>query len=201
MPTMTSSPQLLIHGHRQSTKPIVVHHPNSKYPNENLAALSSCELPALEPPIDSLPRQSTSVFASCQPHCADDRVRTVITYELAEPRRSLRWSPQEWHALEYKVPRPRRTTATRGTDKRSTATPSSDDGRIELKRVRTPPPAPKPQRLPTPDLSDLECDIFCSCCKSSNGNAQLVKAKSRRTSDIKSRKGMMWKQNTCEPTS
>jgi hypothetical protein len=31
-------------------------------------------------------------------------------------------------------------------------------------RSRGPPPAPRPRRLPTPDLPDLKCEDFCDCC-------------------------------------
>jgi len=31
-------------------------------------------------------------------------------------------------------------------------------------RSRGPPPAPRPRRLPTPDLPDLKCGDFCDCC-------------------------------------
>lgn len=190
MPPMTSSPRLLVHGHRQPAKPIVVHHPTPKDRNEKIAAVVSCEFGALEPEIDGLPLDSMPVFPSCSLHCLEERGSPVITYGFVEPRCGHRWSPQECGALEYKVPRPLRSIATKGINKRSTATPSSDDGRIQSRRVRTPPPTPKPQRLPTPDISDLECDIFCNCCKSTNENVQLVKAKSKRSLDVKSRKGM-----------
>lgn len=187
---MTSSPQLLLHGHRQPAHPIVVHHPISKDQNEKIAAVSSCGLGAFEPEIDGLPLDSMPDFASRNLHCSEERKSTVITYGFAEPRCSYHLSPQECGALEYKVPRPLRSIATKGINKRSVATPSSDDGRIQSRRVRTPPPTPKPQRLPTPDISDLECDIFCNCCKSTNENVQLVKAKSKRSPDVKLRKGM-----------
>lgn len=181
MPTMTSSPQLLVHDHRQPAKPVVVHHPNPKRLNRRNDAVSSGEFFALVPAIEGLPLQSRAVVAGCDSECSDCAERPVITYGFAEPRYGPLWSPQEWRA-EYKVPRPLRSIPTKRTNKRSTATPSSDDCRIESKRVRTPPPAPRPQRLPTPDLSDLECDTFCNCCKSTNENARLVKAKSRKSS-------------------
>lgn len=34
----------------------------------------------------------------------------------------------------------------------------------EPPRSRGPPPAPRPRRLPTPDLPDLKCEDFCDCC-------------------------------------
>ncbi|KAH0536581.1 hypothetical protein FGG08_006565 [Glutinoglossum americanum] len=41
------------------------------------------------------------------------------------------------------------------------------DARVKQVRSNTPagpPPTPAPQRLPTPDLPELECDVFCDCC-------------------------------------
>jgi hypothetical protein len=35
---------------------------------------------------------------------------------------------------------------------------------IESKIPSCPPTTPSPQRLPTPDLPELDCDIFCDCC-------------------------------------
>lgn len=37
-----------------------------------------------------------------------------------------------------------------------------------------PPPAPRPQRLPTPDLPELECGIFCGCCPTQNKKDIMV---------------------------
>ena len=200
MPTMASSPRLVVHGHHQPAKPIVVHHPNPKDLNDKVAAVASCEFCALDPGMFGLPMDSMPVSGSCNLRCSEDRGNLVITYGLAEVRCGHRWSPQEWGALEYKVPRPLRGLVTKGINKRSTATSSNDDGRIQSRRVRTPPPTPKPQRLPTPDISDSECDNFCNCCNSTNENAQLVKAKTKRRIVVEPRKGMMWKHDTFRNT-
>lgn len=39
-----------------------------------------------------------------------------------------------------------------------------------LAEAMTPPPAPLPPRLPTPDLSDVDEDAFWSCCRSSKSS-------------------------------
>ena len=196
MSIMTSSPQLLVQGHRHATTPVIVHQSTPHDRNRKNVAVPTGKCYALELGTDVSQSRSRRFFAACEPQNSDDDGRTVITYGFAEPRASPNWPPQEWCALEYKVSRPLRNITTHGSNKRSTATPSNDDGRVETRRVRTPPPAPRPTRLPTPDLSDLECDFFCTCCKSTNENVQLVKARSKASSGTKSGKGTSLKYNT-----
>lgn len=181
MPTMTSSPPLSVHGRHHPAKPIIVHHPNTKALNDKTPVISSCEFRGPNIAISAVPLESMPVFAGCNPHCSEDYRRPMITYGFAEPRCGSCSSSQEGPVLEYKVPRSLRSVEAKGTHKQSSATRSSDDGRIQPRRVRTPPPTPKPKRLPSPDLSDLECDTFCTCCNSTNKSARLVKTKSKRS--------------------
>ncbi|KAH7403155.1 hypothetical protein BKA64DRAFT_706659 [Cadophora sp. MPI-SDFR-AT-0126] len=41
------------------------------------------------------------------------------------------------------------------------------------RQSQRPPPAPRPSRLPTPDLMDLGCEMFCPCDASVYGNAHV----------------------------
>ncbi|KAH0556290.1 hypothetical protein GP486_005786 [Trichoglossum hirsutum] len=59
----------------------------------------------------------------------------------------------------------------------------------EAKIPKCPPPTPSPQRLPTPDIPELESDIFCDCCsnKSTTQNTKEVmvsREKARRKREI-----------------
>ncbi|KAL2041895.1 hypothetical protein N7G274_005082 [Stereocaulon virgatum] len=58
-----------------------------------------------------------------------------------------------------------------------------------LADIRVPPPAPRPPRLPTPDLSDVEEDELWSCCRSFSGSADRV---SHECNDIDSDEGRIW---------
>ena len=51
---------------------------------------------------------------------------------------------------------------------------------IETAYPSTPPPPPRPTRLPSPDLSDLEDNDFCSCCGESECIREADHSTSRR---------------------
>ncbi|KAI9874088.1 MAG: hypothetical protein M1830_010212 [Pleopsidium flavum] len=123
---------------------------------------------------------SVSALASRDSQRSDIDRRAIITYGSAEPRRSPGSSSSEWWALQYNIPRPLRSTVIKTANEASFVNPSRDDGRSETGRVRSPPPSPRPQRLPTPDLSDMECDSFCNCCKSTNEDSQMIKVRPKR---------------------
>ncbi|KAI9717033.1 MAG: hypothetical protein M1812_004968 [Candelaria pacifica] len=42
-------------------------------------------------------------------------------------------------------------------------------------KITTLPLAPRPRRLPTPDLPDISCSLFCECCNSFGTNPKRMK--------------------------
>lgn len=123
--------------------------------------------------------------------------RTLITYGCPQPQRDPRNRPSDPHALQFSTPRPLRRSARRLENEIRTPKLPFDDGRSDKVRLRSPPPAPRPQRLPTPDLSDIECERFCTCCKSKTEDAQHFKVKSKRVTNngvLKGRNSIVQRQ-------
>ncbi len=187
---MTSSPHLLLHGHCRPSQPVVIHHQSRKVVKRNSAGRPFHGFHASEPGLHTLPLESDPALATRDSRRSDIDRKAVITYGSAEPRRNPGSPSSEWRALQYNIPRPLRSIDIKPNEG-SFANPSRDDGRFESGRVRSPPPAPRPQRLATPDLSDVECDSFCNCCMSTNKNAQVVKVRSKRVSGTRLKKGMI----------
>ena len=185
MPKMTSS-QHLVHASRRPSKPVVVHHQSSTSRNRHDTNKVIGDFHAFEPAFEGLPLGvSVLMLASRDARCSDEEERPVITYGPAEPRRSYDTSLQDRWALQYDVPRPLQNVATERREKRSYVKIPKVNAKSESRRTRSPPPAPRPQRLSTPDLSDMECDTFCNCCKSTSENAEVVKVTSKKRSDTK----------------
>ena len=61
-----------------------------------------------------------------------------------------------------------------------------------LAEAMTPPPAPLPPRLPTPELSDVEEDAFWSCCRSSK-SSKCSNLSNDRTDDT-DKDGSLWNE-------
>lgn len=96
-----------------------------------------------------------------------DAIKVPSPEVTPEPKK-VHWtaSIQDNQGKTNRKPKPRHSR--QGDEKR----PSSSKSRPRTKlpsvpdapRSRGPPPAPRPQRLPTPDLPDLKCEDFCDCC-------------------------------------
>jgi hypothetical protein len=85
--------------------------------------------------------------------------------EMSPERKKVHWTPnvQDNEGKTIRKPQPRQGRQGDKTIVLSSKThrqPSVPDP----PRSRGPPPAPRPRRLPTPDLPDLKCGDFCDCC-------------------------------------
>lgn len=97
--------------------------------------------------------------------------KTVIqesSSDMSPERKKVHWTPNvqdnEGKPMLKPMAKQRRqedkTIVLSSKTHRQTRTPSVPDP----PRSRGPPPAPRPRRLPTPDLPELKCDDFCDCC-------------------------------------
>jgi hypothetical protein len=110
-------------------------------------------------------------FSSEPARKSDYGAGTVIqepSREMSPERKKVRWTPNvrdnEGKTIRKLPPRQVRsgdkTIVLSSKTHRRTSQPSVPDP----PRSCGPPPAPRPRRLPTPDLPDLKCGDFCDCC-------------------------------------
>ncbi len=179
---MTSSTKSLAHRHHQPSVSVVMHYQNREIVEKSVGGRSSSNPRTLEDRLQSVPLGTISEPTARNPQRSDSGRKATITYGSAKPSWSP-VSPNERQALQDRAPRLPRMIATRQRQIASFANPSTDYGLIKSYRARSPPPAPRIQRLPTPELSDMECDYFCTCCKRKGEKIHVVKSKSTRRAD------------------
>jgi hypothetical protein len=90
--------------------------------------------------------------------------------QTSRPRTIIHNNPLRWSGAGHVTPVPRAGAKPKAViiQSRSSATPTGKQkpGFVHYSDVPTPPPTPRFERLPTPELSDLKDGApFCDCCQ------------------------------------
>jgi hypothetical protein len=135
----------------------------------------SADSPSLSPEllakINDWVNGQPALFSSESTRKIDYEKKTVIqelSPDTSPDRKKVHWTPNvqdnEGKTIRKPIARQSRpedkTVVLSSKSHRRARTPMVP----EPPRSRGPPPAPRPRRLPTPDLPDLKCEDFCDCC-------------------------------------